>query len=96
MKPFVRVWVATLAVAAFAVATGCDKPKENSPTSKPAEPAASVAATTGAAATAAAPIVLSDDDVPVAEDFIEEATKEIDKDNLSAKLDDIEKEIGAE
>jgi hypothetical protein len=95
MKPFVRVWVAALAVVAFAVATGCDKPKENSPTSKPAEPVASVAAATGAA-TAAAPIALSDDDVPVAEDFIEDATKEIDKDNLNVKLDDIEKEIGAE
>jgi hypothetical protein len=91
MKPFVRVWVVALAVAAFAVSTGCDKPKESSPTSKPAEPVASVAA-----ATAAAPIALSDDDVPVAEDFIEEATKEIDKDNLNAKLDDIEKEIGSE
>ncbi len=91
MKPFNRVWVVALAVAAFAVSTGCDKPKESTPTSKPTEPAASVAA-----ATAAAPIALSDDDVPVAEDFIEEATKEIDKDNLNAKLDDIEKEIGAE
>jgi hypothetical protein len=53
--------------------------------SKSDEPAASASA-----------IELTDDDVPVAEDFIEEATKAIDENNLSAKLDDLEKEIGAE
>ncbi len=47
-------------------------------------------------AASAAAIELTDDDVPVPEDFIEEATKAIDENNLNAKLDDLEKEIGKE
>jgi hypothetical protein len=77
-----------MAVAALALSVGCDKPKEGAG-STGATPAAETPA-------AAATIELSDDDVPVPEDFIEEATKEIDENNLNAKLDDLEKEIGAE
>ena len=74
----------------LALSLGCDKSKKEEPSAAPAEkPVASAAATAEA-------IELSDDDVPVAEDFIEEATKEIDDSNLNAKLDEIEKEISAE
>lgn len=82
-----RTLFGTMAVAALALSVGCDKPKEGA--SSTGAPAAETPA-------AAATIELSDDDVPVPEDFIEEATKEIDENNLNAKLDDLEKEIGTE
>jgi hypothetical protein len=46
-----------------------------------------------AAKTASSAVVLSDDDVPVPEDYIEEVTKEVTKDNYKAELEKIEKEI---
>ena len=65
-------------VAALAAA-GCEEKKD--------APAAGAGATpTGAAAQAA--------DLPTEADFEEEAEKEISKDNVEAKLDELEKEIG--
>ncbi len=40
-------------------------------------------------------VELSDDDVPVPEDFIEKATEEIDKENAKAELDKLEEEIAS-
>ena len=52
--------------------------------------------TSAAAATsAAATITLSDEDIPVAEDYITEATKEVTEDNYAAELDKLEKEINS-
>lgn len=84
-----RTILGTVTVCALVLSTACDKSKEGTGSSAADKPAASAAAAEGT-------VELSDDDVPVAEDYIEEATKEIDEDNLNAKLDEIEKEIGSE
>ena len=47
------------------------------------------------AASAASAVTLSDEDIPVAEDYIDNATKEVTADNYAAELDKIEKEINA-
>lgn len=69
-----------MTIGALVLTLGCDKSKSEEPAPAPA----------------AAAIELTDDDVPVPEDFIEEATKAIDENNLNAKLDDLEKDIGKE
>ena len=72
-----------LAVAAVTVLVlaGCDK------TDKPAQ---------GTAPTPSATVAeLSDDEVPVAQDFLEEVTKEIDDSNYKAQIDAIEKDIAS-
>jgi len=69
-----------IACAAFVLAlAACDQRGKNEPT-----PLGSASAT-----------VVSDDDVPVAEDFITETTAEVKEDNYAAELDKIEKEINA-
>ncbi len=74
------IYLAVAAVTALGLA-GCDKTEKPTPGTAPA-----------ASASAAE---LSDDDVPVAEDYIEEATKEIDENNYKAQLDTIEKDIAS-
>lgn len=75
--------LAALLGASLAVA-GCED-KKTAPTTTPAT----------AAPSAAANVELTDEDLPVPEDFIEEATKQVDKDNYKAELDKLEKEIAA-
>jgi len=70
---------ATLAIA------GCEDKKT--------PPAPTTPATTTSAT--AANVELTDEDLAVPEDFLEEATKEVTKDNYKAEIDKIEKEIAA-
>jgi hypothetical protein len=63
---------------------------------EPAEPEAPPApAAMPAPPAPPAPVALADDDVAVAEDFIEEATTEVTADNYKAKLDEIDQEISS-
>lgn len=82
-----RLLIAFAGALALLAASGCDDKAKTSP----AEPSQVAAPAVSAAPVAA--LELSDDDVPVPEDYIEEATKEIDDNNLNAKLDEIEKDI---
>jgi hypothetical protein len=75
---------------------GCE---DASPTAPP-KPAATAKASTTPSATATAAVAKADpnaeldnEDIPVPEDFEDEAQKEITKDNLESKLDEIEKEL---
>ena len=85
MNNYTKLLIALSAAAAL-FATACEDKAKTTPPAETAKPATPVVP----AATVAS-LELSDDDVPVPEDFIEEATKEIDDKNLSAKLDEIEK-----
>lgn len=84
--------------AATLTTTGCDsgdKPTTGTDTAKPAaadtaKPAASGGPTTEANAK---PIELTDEEVAVPEDFIEDATKDITKDSYKDKLAELQKEI---
>lgn len=68
----------------------CGKKEDKASDSKPA------ATAPAGTAPGAKPVALSDDDVPVPEDFIDEATKEIpDTDGAKSELDKLEKEIAA-
>lgn len=71
---------ATLAVA------GCEDKKT---------PPAPTTPTTAAPSGATASVELTDEDLAVPEDFLEEATKEVTKDNYKAEIDKIEKEIAS-
>jgi hypothetical protein len=73
--------LAVATVTALGLA-GCDKTEDKPQGAAPAQ-------------SAAAATELSDDDVPVAEDYLEEATKEIDENNYKAQLDSIDKDIAA-
>jgi len=75
------LYLAVAAAAALGLAS-CEK------TDKPQEGAAP-------APSAAAANELSDDDIPVAEDYLEEATKEIDDSNYKAQLDALEKDLNS-
>jgi len=74
-------------VLSFAVVgcLGCEKEAPPPPAPDPA----------AAAPTPAPPPTpeITDEDVAVAEDFIEEATTEVTKENYAQKLDELEKEI---
>jgi len=81
--------ICTIVLALFAAS--CEKP------APPEEPAAAPAPMPPAPPPAPAPAAeLSDDDVAVAEDFIEEATAEVTAGNYKAKLAEIEQEMAAE
>jgi hypothetical protein len=79
-------------------AAGCDEQPSAPP--KPAPTAKATAKPTAAAtAVAAKPdpnAELDNEDIPVPEDFEEEAQKDITNDNLETKLEEIEKELAAE
>lgn len=64
---------------------GCED-KKSTPTPAPA---------TAAPSAAAGNVELTDDDLPVPEDYIDEATKQVNKDNYKAEIDKIEKDIAA-
>jgi len=83
--------IVAAAILAAALTTGCEDKSKPATTSTPEKPVASATP-----AATAATLELSDDDVPVAEDYIEEATKEIDDKNLNAKLDELDKEISSD
>lgn len=78
------ITLAALLGASLAIA-GCEEKKT------PPAPAPGAAT----ASAAAANVELTDEDVPVPEDFIEEATTQVTKDNYKAELDKIEKDIAA-
>ncbi len=91
-----RPWIRALALCACGAVAACDKapePSSSNPPQAPAVSAAPVAAT--AASIAAVQPTVSDDDVPVPEDYIEQATKDIDAKNYKAQLDAIDKEIAS-
>ena len=85
--------VALLTLGLVAVASvGCDK-------KQPTESDTPNQATTTAAADSAqskAQLELTDDDVPVPEDFIEESTKQITDDNYKDELSKLEGEINSD
>jgi hypothetical protein len=81
-----------LSVLSFALVVGCHK-KEEVVATTPPEPAAVETAPALPAATAEA--VLDLESLAVEEDFEAEAEKELTAENLSTKLDDLEKEIAA-
>lgn len=73
---------------------GCEEDKPTPP------PAATVTVKAAPTATATATVAakepnaeLDDEDIPVAEDYEEEVSKQITKDNLDAEVDKIEKEM---
>lgn len=93
-----RSIIATLMVAALAVAACEDK------TAKPEDPA-SKNSTTGATATtptttattpAPAPVVIADSDLSTPADFEESAEKAITKQNYKAEIATLEKDLGKE
>jgi hypothetical protein len=75
-----------LSVCLMIAACGCDPVTPEAPPAPAAMPAPP--------APPPAP-ALADDDVAVAEDFIEEATTEVTADNYRAKLDEIDQEISS-
>ncbi len=86
MRPLFALVALTLTIGA------CDK-KEEAP---PPTPAADVTAAPVPAAPAPAPAPVVDvASLPVDEQFEADAEKEISADNLTAKLDELEKEIAA-
>ncbi len=85
--------IATLCTLAWFALCGCDK-KEPAPDAPSATPPATQAPVAAAPAVRAEPVVdLAS--LPVDEQYEADAEKEITADNLSAKLDDLEKEIAA-
>jgi hypothetical protein len=72
----------------------CEK-KEAPPSTDSAKPLASAEATAAPTAVAVAPPVVDVTTLPVEEDFEADAEKELTVANLSAKLDELEKEISA-
>jgi hypothetical protein len=74
------------------VSVACNKKETPAEPAPEAAPATAVAA---AAAPAAAEPVVDLDSVPVEEQYEAEAEKEITVDNLTAKLDELEKELAA-
>ena len=72
----------------------CEK-KEAPPVADSAQPSAAVEAPAAPSAVAAAPPVIDVDTLPVEEDFEADAEKQLTTANLSAKLDDLDKEISA-
>lgn len=84
-----------LTLGLFAAGCGDDK-KDAAPTAPSGAAAAQTqkpaAANTAAPGTTAA--VAANDDVPSESDFEDEAEKSINKDNVEAELDKLEKEIG--
>jgi hypothetical protein len=91
-----------IVAAGALMAAGCDeggKTTTTADTAKPAPAATTAAATASEGPTAQAkaePVDLTDEDVAVPEDFIEEATKDITKDSYKAKLAEVEKEIDSD
>jgi hypothetical protein len=85
----------TRAGAVFLV-LGCSLLGGCSRKSEPVEVLAETAAVTPptAAASAAARATVDDGAVPVEEDYIEQAQREITQDNLESQLDALEQEIG--
>ena len=73
---------------------GCDK-KEAPTSADTPKPSATVEATAAPTAVAAEPPVVDVATLPVEEDFEADAEKELTAANLSAKLDDLDKEISA-
>jgi hypothetical protein len=71
----------------------CDK--KEAPASTESAAGAAPVATAAPTAVAAAPPVVDIDTLPVEEDFEADAEKELTLVNLSAKLDDLDKEISA-
>jgi hypothetical protein len=72
----------------------CDK-KETAPTAPSESPPPAAVPAPAAAAPAAAEPVVDVATLPVEEQYEADAEKEITADNLSAKLDELEKEISA-
>lgn len=82
-------------LTALPLLAGCDKSPEP-PSSKPIATASVPAAAThapSAAAVAAVQPDLKDDDIAVPEDFLDEATKQIDQKNYRTEVDALQKEI---
>ena len=82
-----------LALVCFVIAA-CDK-KEAPASADAPQPSAAAEATAAPSAAAAAPPVVDVSTLAVEEDFEADAEKELTASNLSAKLDDLEKEIDA-
>ncbi len=82
--------VAALSALCMIAALGCEK-KEAPPT--PAEPAVAAAPAPASTPAAVAEPVVDVDSLPVEEQYEAEAEKEITADNLTAKLDELEKEL---
>jgi hypothetical protein len=83
----VALMIATLAA--------CDK-KEEPSAAEPAKPSVAAETPTAPSAVAAAPAVVVDvDTLPVEEDFEADAEKDLTVANMTAKLDELEKEISA-
>jgi hypothetical protein len=83
--------VVALSALCFVAALGCDK-KEAPPV--PAEPPVAAAPAPASTPAAAEPVV-DVDSLPVEEQYEAEAETEITAANLTAKLDELEKEISA-
>jgi hypothetical protein len=82
-----------LAVMCLTLAA-CDE-KEAPASADTAKPNATTEATAAPPAVTAAPPAIDVDTLPVEEDFEAEAEKELTVANLSAKLDDLDKQISA-
>ena len=83
--------VVALSALCLVAMLGCEK-KETPPAEPPPAAASPAPATTPAAAAEA---VVDADSLPVEEQYEAEAEKEITADNLTAKLDELEKELSA-
>ena len=87
MRPIVA-----LSALCLVATLGCEK-KEAPPT--PAEPSVAAASPAPANTPAAAEPVIDLDSLPVEEQYEADAEKEITAENLTAKLDELEKELSA-
>ena len=81
-------------VSIWLVLVACDK-KEVPASADATKPSATVEATTAAPAPAPAPASVDVNTLSVEEDFEADAEKELTLANLSAKLDELDKEISA-
>jgi len=84
-----------IAVIALCLTVLACAKKEAPTTADTAQPSAAPAAPPPPAHVAAAPPAIDVDSLPVEEDFEADAEKELTVANLSAKLDDLDKEISA-
>jgi hypothetical protein len=82
----------------FALGVACAKQEPPAPAATPAPSVAPAAPSTVASATEPAPSAsaAANEDVPIEEDFEDEASKDVTATSLDAQLDALEKEIKAD
>lgn len=88
-------WMLWVGAVGALTCAGCDDPptKSAAPTKARTAATAKKPAEASSARAAVKPVELTDEDVPVAEDYVDKATEEIDDSNYEAKLAEIQKEV---